>query len=65
MCTGAIFWAGIPRVVFGCSAEAVARAYGADWAVACRETFARLRGSVEVLGPVLEAEGLRLHQPAA
>jgi tRNA(Arg) A34 adenosine deaminase TadA len=65
MCTGAIFWACIPRVVFGCSAEAAARAYGADWAVACRETFARLRAAVDVVGPVLEAEGLRLHRPGA
>lgn len=64
MCTGAVFWAGIPRVVFGCSASAVAQAYGATWAVACRETFGRLRSNVELVGPVLEAEGLPLHRAA-
>lgn len=61
MCTGAIFWAGLPRVVFGCSAAAVAGRYGAEWAVACRETFTRLHSAVEVVGPLLESEGLPLH----
>jgi tRNA(Arg) A34 adenosine deaminase TadA len=65
MCSGAIFWAGIPQVVFGCSAEAVARHYGANWAVACRETFARLHSDIEVIGPLLEAEGLLVHGAAS
>lgn len=63
MCTGALYWAGVPRVVFGCSAMAVARCYGADWAVDSRETLARLHSAVEVIGPILEAEGLALHTP--
>lgn len=63
MCSGAIYWAGLRRVVFGCSAAAVARRYGATWAVACRDTFARLHSTIEVIGPVLEADGLELHKP--
>ena len=39
MCAGAIYRAGIPRVVYGCSAQALARLTGGAFAVPCREIF--------------------------
>lgn len=61
MCTGAIYWVGVRRIVFGCSAEALARSLGEDWAVPCRETLARLHSAIDVTGPVLEEAGLEVH----
>lgn len=62
MCAGAIYWAGIPRVVYGCSAEAFARITGGGFAVPCREIFTKGRRDIDVTGPVAEEEGLQIHR---
>jgi tRNA(Arg) A34 adenosine deaminase TadA len=62
MCAGAIYWAGIPRVVYGCPAETVAEIASSTFVVPCRELFARGQPVVEVVGPVLEDEAVRLHR---
>jgi len=62
MCAGAIYWAGIPRVVYGCSTEALANLTGGTFAVPCREVFAKDKRGIEVIGPVAEEEGLRIHK---
>jgi tRNA(Arg) A34 adenosine deaminase TadA len=62
MCAGAIYWAGIPRVVYGCSAEGLAELTGGSLAVQCREVFSRGRRETKVIGPVAEEEGLRIHR---
>jgi tRNA(Arg) A34 adenosine deaminase TadA len=64
MCCGAIYWAGIRHVVYGCSADALARHAGGSLAVPCRDTFERGRHSTIVEGPLLEAEGEALHDGA-
>jgi len=59
MCAGAIYWAGIPRVVYGCSTEALAGVTGGCFAVPCREIFAKGGREIEVIGPVAEEEGIQ------
>ncbi len=63
MCCGAIHWARIPAVVFGCSARTLGRIVKSDdFLIPCRETFNRTKQpSVLVVGPVLEAEAVIVH----
>jgi tRNA(Arg) A34 adenosine deaminase TadA len=62
MCTGAIFWTGIPRVVYACSAETLGAIAGGSFVVPSRELFARGQPVVEVVGPILEEEAAKLHR---
>jgi tRNA(Arg) A34 adenosine deaminase TadA len=62
MCAGAIYWARIPRVVFGCSVERLASVTGGSLALPCREVFARGDRPIEVVGPVLENEAIAIHR---
>ena len=62
MCCGAIYWSRIPRVVFGCSAGALGALAGGSLVVPSRELFARGLRRVEVVGPLLESEALRVHR---
>jgi len=66
MCAGAIFWAGIGRVVFALSSATlgtIVHDESGDWtlAVSCREVFARGGRTVDVSGPLLETEGRTVH----
>jgi tRNA(Arg) A34 adenosine deaminase TadA len=66
MCAGAIYWAGIPRVVYALS-EAGLRAMVPEQGgeptmdLPCREVFARGGRAVDVAGPALEAEAAAVH----
>lgn len=66
MCAGAIYWAGIGRVVFGLS-ERRLRTITGDHAenptldLPCRAVFATGQRHVEVIGPLLEEEAAVLH----
>jgi tRNA(Arg) A34 adenosine deaminase TadA len=64
MCCGAIHWAGIPTVVFGCSAKMLGSIVKSDdFLFPCRETFRRTKQpAVVVVGPVLEAEAVVVHR---
>ena len=73
MCCGAIRWAGIRRVVYGTTAAQMSRVIDALLPPAppvahpftrleVREQFARTAPGVAVQGPLLEAEGLAIHQ---
>lgn len=59
MCAGAIYWAGIPKVVYGCSAKTIGKITGGNLVIPCREIFARRKNRVEVVGPILEEEAMR------
>jgi tRNA(Arg) A34 adenosine deaminase TadA len=61
MCCGAIYWAGIGRVVYGCSDKQLAAVAGGDFLVPCRQSFAHGQRPVEVVGPVLGDECARAH----
>ena len=67
MCAGAIYWAGIGRVVYGLS-ERRLRAITGDHPdnptldLPCREVFDRGQRPTEVAGPLLEDEAEGLHK---
>ncbi len=65
MCAGAIYWAGIGRVVYGQSEAALKALTGAHpenptLALPCRVVFAAGQRTVEVVGPLLEDEAAAL-----
>jgi len=63
MCCGAIHWAGIPRIVYGCSAVTLAGIVRSnDFLIPSREIFARTtQPPVEIVGPLLEPEAIAVH----
>jgi tRNA(Arg) A34 adenosine deaminase TadA len=58
MCTGAAYWAGIPRIVYGCSSTTLGEHVGKSLLIPSREVLARGARKVEVIGPILEEESL-------
>ena len=67
MCAGAMYWAGIPRVVFGLREDQLYAMTGADpknptLSLPCREVFARGQRRTEVVGPLLEDEARAVHE---
>lgn len=66
MCAGAIYWAGIGRVVYGLSELALGKLTGAHAEnptldLPCREVFARGQRPVQVEGPMIEDEAAVPH----
>jgi tRNA(Arg) A34 adenosine deaminase TadA len=66
MCAGAIYWAGIGRVVYGLSEHRLKAITGAHAEnptldLPCRMVFAAGQRHVEVIGPLLEDEAAALH----
>lgn len=66
MCTGAIFWGNVRRIVFGLSEATLYAMIGEDsedvLRMPCRELFDRGRKSIAVIGPVLEEESKKIHE---
>jgi tRNA(Arg) A34 adenosine deaminase TadA len=67
MCAGAIYWAGVARVVFGLRESELAALTGPDptnptLALPCREVFARGQRTIDVIGPLLEDEAREVHE---
>jgi tRNA(Arg) A34 adenosine deaminase TadA len=66
MCAGAIYWAGLGRVVYGLSIETMTALSGGaaadQLALHCREVLASGTRRVEVLGPRLEDEARRVFE---
>ena len=63
MCSGAIFWAHIRQVVYGCSGQLLDEIAGPIFTIPCEDLFQRAVESqrVQVTGPVLEEECRRIH----
>jgi tRNA(Arg) A34 adenosine deaminase TadA len=62
MCAGAIYWAGVGRVVYGLSEVGLHAQFGSSGLLLpCREVFARGGREVQVLGPALEDEAWEVH----
>ena len=66
MCSGAIYWSGVSRVVYALGesslADFVRHLPGDDFLnLPCREVFARGGRVVEVVGPLLEEEARTVH----
>jgi tRNA(Arg) A34 adenosine deaminase TadA len=62
MCSGAIYWAGLRRVVYGCPVTLLAALGGAGLVVPCRDVFAGADRLIEVHGPLLVAEAAEVHR---
>lgn len=62
MCVGAIYWAGVREVVYALSSTELARLAGGDFLIPCRELFARASLRVEVAGPLLTEEAIKVHE---
>ena len=67
MCAGAIYWAGIGRVVYGQAERALKEKTGdhkenPTLDLPCREVFACGQRAVEVIGPLLEDEAAALQE---
>ncbi|WP_322013126.1 nucleoside deaminase [Paraburkholderia sp. J12] len=66
MCSGAIYWCNIGRVVYALSEHRLLSLTGSHaenptFSLPCREVFARGQRHVEVAGPLLEDEAARSH----
>ncbi len=66
MCAGAIYWAGIGRVVYGLAETDLSDIVGSDpenptLALSCREVFARGQRPTVVVGPFLVDEARAVH----
>lgn len=62
MCAGAIVWANIGTVVYGCSAEKLGDLTTGTFVVPARELYARSLRHITVIGPVLEDEAYAVHE---
>ena len=67
MCSGAIFWCGIGRVVYALSSEQLMGIVKDDsgsftLALSCREVFARGGRDIEVSGPHLTEQATMVHE---
>jgi len=65
MCSGAIFWGNVRRVVYGLSEESLYEIIGDDAEdvlyLPCRAVFEKGHKQVEVIGPILEEEARKVH----
>ncbi|WP_375411416.1 nucleoside deaminase [uncultured Bradyrhizobium sp.] len=69
MCAGAIYWAGIGRLVYGLSERRLRAVTGnhpenPTLDLPCREVLARGQRPTEVIGPMLEDEAEAVHEGA-
>jgi tRNA(Arg) A34 adenosine deaminase TadA len=66
MCSGAIFWGNVRRVVYGLSEEGLYAMIDPDDEEAlylpCRDVFDKGRKPIEVIGPLLEDEARQVHE---
>jgi tRNA(Arg) A34 adenosine deaminase TadA len=61
MCTGATYWAGIGRLVYGCSSGTLAQLAGDSLLLPCRSILAVAARPTVVVGPLLEDEAAAAH----
>jgi len=66
MCSGAIFWGNVRRMVYGLSEKGLYDIVGEVSEevlhLPARELFAKGKKSIEVIGPVLEEEAKKVHE---
>ncbi|KAF3999515.1 nucleoside deaminase [Glaciimonas immobilis] len=67
MCSGAIYWTGIGRVVYALSEHTLLGLTGdhpenPTFSLPCREVFLRGQRQIEVIGPLLEDEAAKAHE---
>lgn len=63
MCASAIVYAGLGRVVYSVSVDSLAKLRGDGVIeIPCEEVVDRADGSTTVAGPILEEEGIAVHE---
>ena len=66
MCSGAIFWGNVRRVVYGLSEMGLYDVVGDDSEevlyLPCRELFGKGKKQIEIIGPVNEDEARKVHE---
>jgi tRNA(Arg) A34 adenosine deaminase TadA len=67
MCSGAIYWGNVRRVVYGLSEASLLRLTGNDPAnptmhLPCREVLSKGQSHIKVIGPLIEDEAARVHE---
>jgi tRNA(Arg) A34 adenosine deaminase TadA len=66
MCSGAIFWGNVRRVVYGLSENRLYELVGEQseevLLLSCRKVFESGKKLIEVVGPVLEEEAIKVHE---
>jgi len=66
MCSGAIYWGNVRRVVYGLSEDRMYAMFDENsehiLLLRCRDVFAKGHKQIEVIGPVLEEEALSVHE---
>jgi tRNA(Arg) A34 adenosine deaminase TadA len=62
MCTGAISWAGISNIVYGCSSVVLGEITGGAFVVPCRDLLKYGNRQISVVGPLLEGQGAAIHR---
>jgi tRNA(Arg) A34 adenosine deaminase TadA len=66
MCTGAIFWGNVRRVVFGLSEQSLYEMIDENSEevirMPCRELFIKGRKAIMILGPLLEEEAKKIQE---
>lgn len=67
MCSGAIYWGNVRRVVFALSIESLFDSYGDNpenyrMHMHCRDVLERVPGNIEVLGPALQQQAKAVHE---
>lgn len=66
MCSGAIYWGNVRRVVYGLSEAKLLEITGSNPAnptmhLPCREVLQRGQYGIEVVGPLIESEAAKVH----
>jgi tRNA(Arg) A34 adenosine deaminase TadA len=66
MCSGAIYWSGISRIIYGLSEAGLLTLTGSHednptMSLPCRDVFAHGQGAITVVGPALEDEASSVH----
>lgn len=62
MCCGAIYWSGVPTIVYGCTTETLGEIAGGSFVVPSRELLSRGKRAIDVIGPILPEEGAEIHR---
>ncbi|MDQ7027291.1 MAG: nucleoside deaminase [Anaerolineae bacterium] len=61
MCSGAIYWSGIGRVVFACSNARLREFASGGLTLTCRQVFQSGTRPIEVIGSIFEDEAAQVH----
>lgn len=62
MCAGAIFWSGIGHIVYSVPASTLLNHTGYGMPFSCQSLYQEATRKLKVEGPILEAEGMQLHE---